>query len=95
MQHAIISALSSLPFLVSVTLATVLVAFSFWLRADTFRFTAFAYKRWWAFGNDHRAEFQRLTKESGDSTVDDGLVQAELTLCTTFNRSSRARATRR
>ncbi len=84
MQHAIISALYSLPFLVSVTLATVLVAFSFWLRADTFRFTAFAYKRWWAFGNDHRAEFQRLTKESGDSTVDDGLVQAELTLCTTF-----------
>ncbi|WP_321853376.1 hypothetical protein [Paraburkholderia tropica] len=84
MQHAIISALSSLPFLVSVTLATILAAFFFWLRADSFRFTAFAYKRWWAFGNDHRAEFQRLTKESGDSTVDGGLVQAELTLCTTF-----------
>jgi len=83
-QHAIISALSSLPFLVCVTLATILAAFFFWLRADTFRFTAFAYRRWWAFGNDHRAEFQRLTKASGDSTVDEGLVQAELTLCTTF-----------
>jgi hypothetical protein len=84
-QHDIISIISSLPFLISVAVSTILASFYFWLRADNFRFTSFAYKRPWVVGNDHRGEFQRLTKESGDSLLDDsGLVQAESTLCQTF-----------
>lgn len=85
MQHDIISIISSVPFLIAVVLSTIAGAFYFWLRADSFRFTCFAYKRAWVFGNDHRGEFQRLIEESSDSLVDkDGFVQAERTLCQTF-----------
>ncbi|OIQ90655.1 hypothetical protein GALL_274470 [mine drainage metagenome] len=85
MQHDIISIISSVPFLIAVVLSTIAGAFYFWLRGDSFRFTCFAYKRAWVFGNDHRGEFQRLSKESSDSLVGEGgFVQAEHTLCQTF-----------
>ncbi len=85
MQHEIISIISSLPFLIAVVVTTIASAFYFWLRADSFRFTCFAYRRPWVFGNDHRGEFQRLSKESSDSLVGEGgFVQAEHTLCQTF-----------
>ncbi|PMS32183.1 hypothetical protein B0G57_12384 [Trinickia symbiotica] len=84
-MHSIISILTSLPVLISVLASLVLGSFYFWLRADNFRFTSFAYKRPWVPGNDHSGEFQRLSKESGDSVVDEnGLVHAEGTLCQTF-----------
>lgn len=85
MQHSIISILSSWPVLVVAALTTIVTAFVFWLRADNFRFTLFAYKRPWAFGSDHRGQFQLLSKESNDSPVDaNNLVHAEQTLCKTF-----------
>jgi len=84
-QHSIISILSSWPVLVGIAMATIVTAFAYWLQADTFRFTAFAYKRPWAFPNDHRGEFQRLSKESNDAPVDTGgFVPAERALCKTF-----------
>lgn len=85
MQHTIISIISSWPFLICMVMAAILTAFGFWLRADTFRFTVFAYKRPWVFLNDHAGQFQRLSKESNDTPMSaNKLVHAEQTLCTTF-----------
>ena len=85
MLNSIIPVISSIPFLVSVILGTILTAFIFWLRADNFRFTAFAYKRPWVWGNNHSGEFQKLSIQSLDSVVGpDKLVDAERTLCSTF-----------
>lgn len=85
MFHTIISIISSVPFLIISAFSVVLGMFIVWLRSDTFRFTRFAYKRPWVFGNDHSGEFQKLVKETTDSEIGpDGLVSAERTLCDTF-----------
>lgn len=85
MMHTMISIISSIPFLVISAFSVVLGSYIVWLRSDKFRFTYFAYKKPWVFGNEHSGEFQKLVKETTDSEIGpDGLVSAERTLCDTF-----------
>ncbi len=85
MKSQLVSFISSVPFLIFAAISVITIVFFYWLKSDNFRFTVFAYKRPWVFGNDHRGEFQTLTNENRDSPVVDGMVTAESTLCNTFN----------
>lgn len=81
----LIPIVSSVPFLIGLMLTTIMALFYFWLRADSFRFTSFAFKRPWVFGSDHRGQFQKLAKESTDSDIGaDGMVNSERTLSGIF-----------
>lgn len=81
-MNSLIHVISSIPFLVFVVFSTAFSVFVYWLKADNFRYSMFAYRNALAFGSDYRGKLSQLVKQVDDDVEDEfGLVGAERTLC--------------